>query len=80
MNEKQRVIAGLEPAPARKYPIPTIFGELAKQISPTPMVHTAHEILMAIFRPKLSAMYGKTKNPISEPINSIDCRIVTMYS
>ena len=68
------MIAGLQPNPDRKYPIPTIFGESAKHIAKTPKVHIPHAILTAILRPQLSAIYGIAKNPDNEPINNIDCK------
>lgn len=51
-----KVMAGLQPNPERKYPIPTIFGESAKHIAITPRVHIPHDILTAILRPQLSAI------------------------
>lgn len=72
MKEKQRVMAGFDPNPAKKYPNPTMFGESARAHTNTPKVPIAHEALIASFLPQLSAMYGITKNPTNDPQNSID--------
>ena len=72
MKEKQSVMAGLEPNPARKYPAPTKKTELARVSTRTPTVHIPHAICMAILLPKLSAIKGMIKNPIKEPTKTID--------
>jgi hypothetical protein len=76
IKEKHNVIAGLVPNPAKKYPIPMVFAESAKARTKTPAVPIAQEILMPIFLPQLSAMYGIKKKPASEPKKTIDCKIV----
>lgn len=76
MNEKHRVMAGFEPRPAKKYPIAIITTELAIVSRKTPRVQIIQEIIMAILRPRLSAMKGMIKNPIREPMKTIDCKTV----
>ena len=80
MNEKQRVMAGFEPKPARKYPIAIKMTELAITSIRTPNVHIIHETCMAIFLPRLSAMKGIIKKPISEPMKTMDCKTVEVES
>ena len=46
----------------------------------TPKVQIAHEICIAIFLPKLSAIKGIIKKPINDPIKTIDCKIVDVLS
>ncbi len=46
----------------------------------TPNVHIAHEICIAIFLPKLSAIKGMIKNPTKDPMKTIDCKIVDVVS
>lgn len=76
MKEKQRVMAGFEPNPAKKYPTPIIRGEAAKTKTKTPIVQMPHDICIANLRPKLSAIKGIMKNPNKDPTNTIDYRIV----
>jgi hypothetical protein len=80
MNEKHSVIAGFDPKPARKYPIPIITIELAITKRKTPTVQISQDICIAIFLPKLSAMKGIMKKPIKEPMNTIDCKTVDVES
>ncbi len=80
IKEKQSVMAGLEPNPARKYPAPIKKTELARVSTSTPTVHMAQAICMAILLPKLSAIKGMIKNPINEPTKTIDCSIVDVLS
>lgn len=80
MKEKHSVIAGFDPKPAKKYPIPIMATELAITKRKTPNVQITHEICMAIFLPKLSAIKGMIKNPIKDPIKTIDCKIVDVLS
>lgn len=80
INEKQRVIPGFVPNPIRKRPKPTMFGESARQVTKTASVPIAQAINIPSLRPKLSAMYGITKNPKMAPTNSMDCRIETVFS
>ena len=54
--------------------------ELAITRRKTPKVQIAHENCIAIFLPKLSAIKGMIKNPINDPINTIDCKIVEVLS
>lgn len=72
MNEKQSVIAGLDPKPAKKYPAPIKKIELANTNITTPTVQIIQEICIAIFLPILSAINGIIKNPINEPTKTID--------
>lgn len=74
------MIAGFEPKPARRYPIAIIAIEFAMTKRKTPNVQIAHEICIAIFLPRLSAMKGMMKNPTNEPMNTIDCRMVDVVS
>jgi len=46
----------------------------------TPIVQITQEICIAIFLPKLSAINGMMKNPINDPINTIDCKTVEVVS
>jgi len=80
MNEKQSVIAGFDPKPAKKYPIAIKTIELAMTRRNTPKVQITHEICIAIFLPKLSAIKGMMKKPINDPIKTIDCKIVDVLS
>lgn len=80
MNEKQRVIAGFDPKPASKYPIAIMGTERAITKRKTPKVQMAHEICIAIFLPKLSAINGIIKNPTNDPTKTIDCKIVDVLS
>jgi hypothetical protein len=80
MNEKHKVIAGFEPNPAKKYPAPIKKTLLANTKITTPTVHNAHEICIANFLPKLSAMNGIIKKPNKLPIKTIDCNIVEVLS
>ena len=80
MNEKHNVIAGFEPKPAKKYPVAIKVIELATTSNSTPNVQMAHEICIAIFLPKLSAIKGIMKKPINDPIKTIDCKTVDVES
>jgi hypothetical protein len=80
INEKHKVIAGLDPNPAKKYPIPIKTTEFPITNNNTPNVHMAHDICIAILLPKLSAIKGIIKNPIKDPIKTIDCKIVEVVS
>lgn len=76
MNEKQSVIAGLDPKPAKRYPIAINVVEFAITSKKTPTVQMIHDICMAIFLPKLSAMKGMMKKPAKDPMKTIDCNTV----
>lgn len=80
MNEKHSVIAGFDPRPAKKYPIAIIATEFAIVSKKTPKVQMTQEIIMAILRPRLSAIKGMIKKPIRDPINTIDCKTVEVES
>lgn len=80
IKEKHKVMAGFEPRPARKYPIPISLIEFAITSKNTPNVQIPQETCIAIFRPRLSAMKGMIRNPTREPIKTIDCRIVDVLS
>lgn len=80
MNEKQRVIAGFDPKPASKYPMAIIGTEPAITRRNTPKVQMTHDICIAIFLPKLSAIKGIIKKPTNDPIKTIDCKIVDVLS
>jgi len=54
--------------------------ELAITRRKTPKVQITHEICIAIFLPKLSAIKGMIKKPINDPMNTIDCKIVDVLS
>lgn len=73
-------MAGFDPNPAKKYPMPIIISELAITRRNTPSVQIAHETCIAIFLPRLSATKGMMKNPINDPKNTIACRIVDVLS
>lgn len=71
-------MAGLAPKPAKKYPIPTILGDVANAAKATPTVHIIQEALIAILLPQLSAKYGTAKNPIKLPTKIMEVRTVVM--
>ena len=54
--------------------------EFAIVIKKTPKLQMSQEIIMAILLPKLSAINGMIKKPISDPIKTIDCKIVEVES
>lgn len=80
MNEKHSVMAGLDPRPAKRYPMAIMVVELAITSKNTPKVQITHDICMAIFLPKLSAIKGIMKNPTNDPMNTIDCNTVDVVS
>lgn len=75
MKEKARVIAGFVPKPMKKSPNPTILGESASIVIATDIMPMIQATRNAPFLPELSAIFGITKNPISAPKKSIDCRM-----
>lgn len=68
-------MAGLQPTPDSKKPIPTRKGELQKHKHRTPTPKIAQASLMAGLRPQLSEMKEMIKKPIREPIYTIEVRI-----
>lgn len=68
----------MAPNPAKKYPIPTILGEVAKAAKATPTVQIIQDTLIVILLPQLSAKYGIAKNPIKLPTKIIDVKTVVM--
>ncbi len=54
--------------------------EFAIVIKKTPKVQISQEIIIAILLPKLSAIKGMMKKPISDPIKTIDCKMVEVES